>query len=452
MVAAGPPRWRDIVADGRLGITIGLILVEFVAGIESLVVTAVMPQVLTELGGIDFYGWVFTGYYVIGFAAIPMAGHQADSRGPARPFLIGCGVFAVGTVLCGLAPAMWLLAAARLVQGFGGALLYTVGYAAIAKIYPEPMRPRVVALLTLIWVVSGLVGPPFGALVAASIGWRWAFLAVLPLLGVTVTLVTPRFVEVRRVGAGRVAAPPLRWPVALATGTAAVFAALTDIGWWSAPVVAAGLSASAWGLHRLLPPGWWQLRPGFPAVVSCGALLNLGFFGTDVFVPLAVTGVRGASLLAAGVTVTAGTLGWTLGGWWQSRVVATAAAIERFTRNGALLIALGTVATATVLFSAPLWLAYAGWFVAGTGMGIAFSAVMVATMDSSAAGQEGAAISARFISGRVGIVVATGGAGACVSLGSATALGLRGGLVVVFALGLIPTLAAALSASRLAPR
>jgi len=201
-LTSGPPRWREVFADGRLPLTIGLIIVEFLAGIQSLVVTATMPRVLAELHGIEFYGWVFSGYSLAGLAAIPRAGHNADLHGPFRPFAEGLVMFGAGTLLCGIAPSMLTLALVRVLQGQGGATLNTEAYGAVAKAYPEHLRPRVVALLTLVWVVSGLIGPAYGAALAVAAGWRWAFLSVFPLVVLSWVLISrPRLVSL--VGAAK---------------------------------------------------------------------------------------------------------------------------------------------------------------------------------------------------------------------------------------------------------
>src|SRR5207244_2905558 len=180
MPAAPAAVWREVLSRERLPLTIGLVCLEFMAGIQYLVVDAVMPRVQQEIGGIAFYGAVFGGYMLAGLVSIPLSGRQADREGPLRPFVIQLAIFIGGTVLCGLAPTMPLLAAARLVQGYGGGALYSLAYGIMAKAYPAHMRPRMVALLTGTWVVSGVIGPGYGTLLAQTVGWRWAFLPAAP--------------------------------------------------------------------------------------------------------------------------------------------------------------------------------------------------------------------------------------------------------------------------------
>ena len=101
-----PTRWRELFQQGRGRLTAGILLVEFLVAVESLVVIAIMPAARRDLGGIEFYGLVFAGFSLAALVLSPIAGRAADRRGPAQPFLLFGTLFIVGTVLCGLAPSM----------------------------------------------------------------------------------------------------------------------------------------------------------------------------------------------------------------------------------------------------------------------------------------------------------------------------------------------------------
>lgn len=447
-VSAPPPRWREVIAGGRLPLTIGLVVVEFLAGIQSLVVTATMPRVLAELGGVEFYGWVFSGYSLAGLAAIPRAGRNTDLHGPFRPFAEGLLMFGAGTILCGLAPSMLTLALVRVLQGYGGATLYTVAYGAVAKAYPERLRPRVLALLTLVWVVSGLIGPAYGAALAAAAGWRWSFLSVLPLVVLSWLLIARPLRGIPGTAGPEPPRIPTRWPLQLAAGTGLALGGLSASSVAAgAPLTAAGLVLAVPALRHVLPRGTLRLRAGFPATVAAAFAVNLGFFAADTFVPLMLTGVRGTSVLEASIAVTLVTLGWSAGGWWQSRVMSSAGT-PRLVALGALLLAGGVAGTALALAGLPLPVAYGAWIVAGAGMGIVYSTLFLASLDGAGAGNETTVVAARFVSGRLGIALGSGIGGVCVAVASSLHAGLAPGLAAIFAI----SVAAALFAALIAPR
>ena len=445
-----PPRWREIVAEGRWPLTLGLVTIELLAGMQYLVVAATMPRVLADLGHVELYGWVFAGYSLAGLAAIPRAGRDADRRGPARPFAEGVAAFIAGGLLSGLAPSMLTLVLFRVIQGYGAAAAYTVAYGVVAKAYPAALRARVIALLTGVWVGSGLVGPSFGAAVATAAGWRWSLLAVIPFAVLALVLALPRLVAIPGGAAG--AGPGIRRPLQLTLGSGLLLSGLGASVWWLGLLLAvAGLVVGLPAAISLLPRGTLRAGRGFPALLAIAFTLNVGFFAADSFVPLMLTGVRGLSLLATGVAVTLATLGWSAGNWWQSRVMSDAAA-PRLIGWGSVALGASTLAAAGGLWNAmPIAAVFAAWTIAGVAMGIAYSTTFVAVMDGGVAGAEGEAVAARMVTGRLGMALGPGLGGAAVAASAATGAGLRPGLAGVFAVAALACGLAAWMAPRVRP-
>ena len=442
------PSWRAVVGSGRGRLTAGLVLVEFLSGMQSLVVVAAMPRVLHDLGGVGFYGTVFSGYMLSGLVSIPLAGRAADREGPAMPFVRTLLCFAAGTVLCVLAPSMPLLALARVVQGYGGGAAYTIAYGAVAKGYPSEARPRLLALLTATWVVSGLIGPSIGAVLASTVGWRWAFAVVLPLVLLSGVLAVPGLMPLR--GAADVPALPPLWPLVVTGACAAGLFAGSVAQWWSAPLAAASLAVAMVGLVRILPPGWLRAAPGPPSAITLALLLNFAFFTADSFITLLLTDVRGTSIGEAGVAVTLVAISWSAGSWWQSRAI-TRMPASWLVGGGCAVFFAGTAVTAALLLGEPLWLGYLGWTVAGAGIGVAYPTILLATMDFARQGDEASAVAARFVSGRIGVVLGTGFGGAALAAAHAAGRPLAWGLSAVFCMAITAGLACALVAPRLRP-
>jgi MFS family permease len=120
-------------SPGRRALTIGLILNVTIVASEALAVSTIIPIVARGLGGIDLYGWVFSGFFLGSLLGIVVAGMMIDRGSLARPFILGIGLFAIGLLIGGLAPSMAVLAAARVIQGFGAGAIPAVAYVSIAR-------------------------------------------------------------------------------------------------------------------------------------------------------------------------------------------------------------------------------------------------------------------------------------------------------------------------------
>lgn len=441
-----PTRWRELFLGSRGKLTAGVLLVEFLVAVEALVVVAIMPAVRRELGGLQYYGLVFTGFSLAALVATPIAGRSADRRGPTPPFLVFTLIFLGGTVLCGLAPSMPLLVLTRILQGVGAGGAYTVALSAVIRSYADAARARVLALLAGAWIIPGLLGPSFGALLATTVGWRWAFFSMAPMILIAVALTLPGLsaLQPERGLTERLA---LRWPLQLAAGLTALVAGATFASVLSPVLVLVGGVVSVHALLTILPPGSLRAKAGMPAAILVIFLLIFAFIGTEYFIPLMLTAIRGQSLTAAGLLVTLGTVSWSIGNWWQSRVI-TRMSVLTLLRAGTAVLTIAIAGIILMLAHAPLVIAYVAWLLAGVGMGIAYPTAYLVIMRSAPAGGEGHAVSTQQVAERLALALGGAVGGGCIALALALRISLGTGLAATFALAI----AASVLALALAPR
>jgi MFS family permease len=418
------PAVNDEEGPGSLrALQVGLVSVVTLVAFESLAVITILPDIEADLGGIAWYGWVTTAFFLGTMIGIVFAGDQADRRGAGRPYVGGLVLFAAGLLVGGLAPTMPVLVAARFVQGFGAGVVPAIGYVAIGRAFAVDARPRMFAILSTAWVVPGLVGPVLAERVAGSVGWRWVFLGLLPLVAVAGSLVVPAMMRLGPVepdagsadGTGR---RRMIEAVRVAAGAALVVASFTASRWLLVPGIAAGLVVGLRPLARLTPPGTLRARPGLPAVIASRGLLTFAFFGTDTFIPYALTSGRGRSSFAGGVAVTAATLAWTAGTWCQDRWISrTGEAL--FIRLAYLLLApaIAVVAVSALPGVLPFWVLHVGWAVGGLGIGLGYAAHSQLTLRSAPASHYGTATSSLQLLDNLGIALGTGAVGVVVTLG-----------------------------------
>jgi MFS family permease len=115
--------------------------------------------------------------YMLAFAAlIVAAGRLADVLGRRRCLLVGSLLFAIASLICGIAPTLSVLVIGRVLQGAGGALMLPSGMAIISAAYSG--KERAVALGTLVGVagVAQSIGPLVGGFLTAEVSWRFVFL------------------------------------------------------------------------------------------------------------------------------------------------------------------------------------------------------------------------------------------------------------------------------------
>ncbi|MBA3415954.1 MAG: hypothetical protein H0U10_12095 [Chloroflexia bacterium] len=180
-------------------------------------------------------------------------------------------------------------------------------------------------------------------------------------------------------------------------------------------LIVAGLALGVLPLARLLPPGTLSAKPGLPAAIATMGLLNLGFFGVEAFIPLALVDLRGRSILFASLTLTAVTITWTAGSWLQARLAGSGLR-RRLVRSGLAILTAGAGGITLLLApELPAELAPLVWGFAGVGMGLAFSTISLTVLETAPAGQEGEAASSLQLANMLGSGLGAGIGGALIA-------------------------------------
>ena len=433
-------RLRDLWAAKNRALAVGLLLTITIVASESLAVVTVMPLVARDLGGLRLYGWAFSAFTLSSVVGIVPAGRAADRRGPAMPFITGLLLFGAGLAIAGLARSMPMLVAGRALQGLGAGVVPAVAYAAIGVSLPEELRPRMIAVISTAWIVPGLAGPAISAAVARAFGWRLVFLGLLPVVAIAGSIALPALIRIGRPGPARASDEPehrLADAVGTAIGAGLVLAGLT-VGFGRRTIVlaialvAVGLALAGPALRRLLPAGTLTARRGVPAAVLSRGLLTFTFFGADSFVTLSITMVRHYSLLVAGLAVTGATVTWTIGAWTQARLSDTWEA-RRLIRLGLVVILIGIAGMTLMLQSnVPIAAGIIAWTIAGLGMGLANSPIMLLVLRDAPDGRVGQASASVNLTDVLGTATGIGVGGAAIAAHAATDLQL--GIRIAFAI------------------
>src|SRR5713101_7993047 len=152
------------------------------AGARARVVSVALPAIGRDLhAGIDGLQWTVSGYLLTLSALILLGGALGDRFGRRRVFVIGVIWFAAASLICGLAPNLPTLIAARLLQGIGGAMLTPGSLAILQASFDPDDRAMAIGAWSGLGGIATAVGPFLGGWLVQSASWRWIFLLNLPL-------------------------------------------------------------------------------------------------------------------------------------------------------------------------------------------------------------------------------------------------------------------------------
>src|SRR5688500_10935149 len=155
----------------------------FVASLDLFIVNIAFPAIRAEFGGasVGALSWVLNAYNIVFAALLVPAGRLADLLGRRRMFFWGLGVFVGASALCGLAPSVEFLIAARVVQAAGAALLVPTSLGLLLPEFPLERRASATALWGAVGGIAAATGPSLGGLLIAWGDWRLVFFVNLVL-------------------------------------------------------------------------------------------------------------------------------------------------------------------------------------------------------------------------------------------------------------------------------
>ena len=153
----------------------------FMILVDTTIVTVATPSIIADLDAdVNAVVWVTSAYLLAYAVPVLITGRLGDRVGPKKIYMVGLTIFTLASLWCGLTSTVEMLIVARVVQGFGAALMTPQTMAVITRIFPSTERGRAMALWGATAGVATLVGPILGGVLVDGLGWEWIFFINIP--------------------------------------------------------------------------------------------------------------------------------------------------------------------------------------------------------------------------------------------------------------------------------
>jgi EmrB/QacA subfamily drug resistance transporter len=382
-----PTRTKHVIL---LGTMLGLM----VAASNQTVLSTALPQIVTDLGGLELLSWVFTGYMLTSTIIVPIAGKLSDLYGRKPFFLTGVALFMLASAFGGAAQSMEQLIAVRAIQGLGGGMLISSSSAIIGDMFAPEERGRYQGYYISMFGVASILGPTMGGFITDYLSWRGIFYMNLPFGLAALFLVGTRF--------PRIVARDMRLPIdwtgvgLLAATLVCLLLALAwagDVYAWESPEIAGLLGTAGVLLLLLLYVESKASDPVLPlhlfrnrVFAVCSALTFLSgvtLVGVLTFMPLFLQGVLGASATSSGLVISPMMIAVVVASNAGGRIVTGSQRLRWPIVIGSALIVAGMYVLSQFTATTTWPEAIVGMILVGIGIGLSVTIVTVAVQNSS---------------------------------------------------------------------
>jgi EmrB/QacA subfamily drug resistance transporter len=397
--------------------------------IEATIVSTAMPQIVTQLGGLHLYSWVFSSFLLAQTAMTVVFGKLADLYGRKPIILIGIAIFLAGSVLAGFAWSMPSMIVFRLIQGVGAGAIQPVTLTIVGDLYPARERGKIQGYLASVWAIAAVIGPMAGGLLIRDLSWAWIFWINIP-IGLASAAGFIAFLhehEKRERPSIDIAGATL-----FTVSIGALMMGLTDAGTSSDALVLFEFALFAvcgalFVLQERRAPdpmisfSLWGHRP----IAACNiatVLSGMALMGLTSFLPMYVQGVLGRSPVVAGLALTMMMVGWPSGATFAARSFHRFG-LRRMLIGGSVFLPLGAVFFATLGPESTPVFAGIGSLVMGLGMGIVSVSALILIQEIVQPSERGSATASNLFSRNLGSTLGAAMFGAVLNYGLAHSSG-----------------------------
>ncbi len=294
----------------KVTIMAAIVTAMFFASVNQTIVGVALPRIIAKLGGMDYYTWIMTIYFLTSTISTILVGKLSDIYGRKYFILSGIAIFMCGAFLAGTAQDIIQLIIYRGIQGTGAGIIMATAFTAIGDLFSPRERGRWAGLMSAAFGLSSVLGPGMGGYIVDHFDWHWIFWVFLPLGLIAFFMILLLFPTVERQES-----QSIDYPGSLLL-TLTIVPMLLGFSWagtkyaWTSPVIVglfaftlAALSLFIFTEIRVKTPVLpLELFKSNVVTISnlVGFMMFAGMMGALMYMPFYVQGVMGISPTYAG--------------------------------------------------------------------------------------------------------------------------------------------------------
>jgi EmrB/QacA subfamily drug resistance transporter len=418
----GQPSAAPVVVDqrARMEILFAILLGLFLSALDQTIVGTAMPQILSDLRGIDLYTWVVTVYLLTATITGPIYGKLSDQFGRKRLLMFGIALFLVGSALSGLSTDMVQLIIFRGIQGLGAGSLFPIALAVIGDLFTPRERGKYQGLFGAVFGISALIGPALGGWLTDTISWHWVFYVNLP-IGLVSLFIIWRLLPTRQ-ATGVTRKVDYLGVTVFTAALVPILIGLTNkqtLEWadpWVGGMILLGLvlvGVFLWVESRaaepIVPLGLFRNRTYSVSMIAT-FLASFGFFGAILFLPLWYQVVNGSSATESGYQLLPLLGGLILSSIVSGQIVSRTGRYKWLTIASLVTVGIGMLLMTNLRADTPAPMLWVWQFITGLGIGPTFAVFTIIVQNAVPWQQLGVATSNltffRQIGGVIGLALA----------------------------------------------
>ncbi|WP_226670894.1 MDR family MFS transporter [Metabacillus litoralis] len=403
----------------KILIMIAIMSAMFFAAVNMTIVGTALPKIVSTIGGMEYFDWVFTVYMLTSTITAMLVGKLSDIYGRKIFILIGIGVFMLGAFLSGTSNDIIQLILYRGLQGFGGGMIMSCAFTTVGDLFTPRERGRWQGLLGAVFGLSSLFGPTLGGYIVDNFDWHWIFWVFLPIGFFAFALILRLYPSQK---AKEKEPIDFLGSITLTIAIISLLLGFTWAGdkydWLSFPVIGlfslTVLSIISFIFIELkvkspVLPLFLFKNSVFSVSNIAGMLMGMGMFGTIMYVPFYVQGVQGESATVSGLVEMVMTISMVTSSIIVGNLITKTGKYKIFALLGLIIMAVGLILNSTLEVESSLTRLILQLVVVGIGLGVNMPVFNITVQNAVSHKYLGVATSAmqtfRQIGGTIGVAL-----------------------------------------------